>query len=103
MGISNQDGAFRSSYRLLVFTGLGRNAGAILRRGVKLRLTMAVRKKGEMSLKLAEEKERQLVDSMCNFATRVLAGEHKDEAELAILPEIAKILLNYCSFSIWRQ
>ena len=62
-----------------------------------------IRKKGEMSLKLAEEKERQLVDSMCNFATRVLAGEHKDEAELAILPEIAKILLNYCSFSIWRQ
>ena len=54
-------------------------------------------------MKLSEQKERQLVDGMCDFATRVLAGEHKSEAEVAILPEVAKILLDYCSFSAWRQ
>ena len=59
LGISNKDGAFRSTYGVLVFTGLGRNAGAILRPDVKRLLTRPfVRKKGEMCMVMFVDQEK---------------------------------------------
>ena len=53
--------------------------------------------------KLSEQKERQLIEAMCDFSIRVLAGELKHEGETAILPDIAKILMEYCTLSAWKE
>ena len=50
-----------------------------------------------MAIRLSEEQEQQLINAMLTFISRVSAGKYQYLDEIANLPAMTKLILEYSS------